>query len=206
MVKIMKKVIIIGAGGQGRVISDIVAACDDEVLGFLDDKCTKLDFDGVLLGKTEEALKFVSDSEFIIAIGNNEIRQKVAEKLLSLKAKFYTAIHPTAVISKSATVGEGTVVMPFAVINAAATVGEHCIINTGAVVEHDNVIEDYVHLSPRVALGGTVRVNKRTHVGIGAVVKNNVCITGDCVIGAGAVVVKDIVEKGTYVGVPARKK
>jgi UDP-3-O-[3-hydroxymyristoyl] glucosamine N-acyltransferase len=73
-------------------------------------------------------------------------------------------------------------------------------------VEHDNVLEDYVHISPSAALGGTVHVGSQTHIGIGAVVRNNMNICSGCTIGAGAVVVKNIVEPGTYVGVPARKK
>ena len=96
--------------------------------------------------------------------------------------------------------------MAGAVINACASVGEHCIINTRAVVEHDNVIEDYVHISPNAALGGTVRVGEQTHIGIGASVRNNIEICEGCIIGAGAAVVKNMTESGTYVGVPARVK
>ena len=95
--------------------------------------------------------------------------------------------------------------MPGAVINAGAVVGKHCIINTGAVVEHDNSLEDYVHISPNAALGGTVRIGEGTHVGIGACVRNNIRICGGYIIGAGAAVVKNITEPGTYVGVPAGK-
>ena len=95
--------------------------------------------------------------------------------------------------------------MANACINSSAKIGKHCIINTGAIIEHDNIIEDYVHISPQVALGGTIKVGENTHVGIGATVKNNIEICSNCIIGAGAVVVKDIIEKGTYVGVPAKK-
>ena len=201
----MKKVIIIGAGGHGKVISDIISACNDELLGFLDDKYSQTGSDDRILGKVEDAVKYADDAEFIVGIGDNVTRERVARQLLEQNMKFYTAIHPTAVISKSATVGMGTAVMPYAVINADAKVGKHCIINTCAVVEHDNMIEDFVHISPRVALGGTVKVGKSSHIGIGATVKNNISITKDCIIGAGAVVVKNINEKGIYIGVPVRK-
>ena len=90
-------------------------------------------------------------------------------------------------------------------MNTFAKVGNHCIINTGAVIEHDNTIEDYVHISPGVKLGGRVHIGQLTHVGIGAVVINNTNIYSDCVIGAGAVVVQEIKHSGTYIGVPARR-
>lgn len=95
--------------------------------------------------------------------------------------------------------------MAGAIINCCTKIGKGCIINTGATVDHDNVIEDYVHISPGANLAGNVTVGKRTWIGIGSVVSNNVCIISDCKIGAGAVVVKDINEVGTYIGVPVRK-
>ena len=91
-------------------------------------------------------------------------------------------------------------------INSSAKIGKHCIINTGAIIEHDNIIEDYVHISPNATLGGTVKIGESTHVGIGSIVKNNITICKNCTIGAGAVVVKNILEEGTYVGVPARER
>ena len=97
-------------------------------------------------------------------------------------------------------------IMANAVVNAGAKIGKHCIINTGAIVEHDNQLDDYVHVSVGAKLAGTVSVGKSTWIGIGVSVKNNLSICSNCMIGAGAVVVKDIVNAGTYVGVPVRKK
>ena len=192
----MKDVIIIGASGHGKVIADTIEASGDKVIGFLDDDTSK-----EVLGQVADYDKF--DAEFVIAIGNPEIRERIAN---SLKCKWYTAVHPAAVVSPSAVIGEGTVVMPNAVINADAVVGNHCIVNTGAVVEHDNKLGDYVHISVGAKLGGTVSVGDRTWIGIGACVSNNTNICSDSMIGAGAAVVKDITEAGTYVGVPAKKK
>ena len=90
-------------------------------------------------------------------------------------------------------------------VNPGAVIGEHCIVNTGSIVEHDNQIENYVHISVGAKLAGTVTIGENTWVGIGAVVINNLTVCGDCMIGAGAVVVRNITESGTYVGVPARK-
>ena len=95
--------------------------------------------------------------------------------------------------------------METTVIKTSARIGKHCIINTGAVIEHDNFLQNYVHVSPNAALAGTVHVGERVHVGVGACVKNNTNITADVTVGAGAAVVKDITEAGVYVGVPARR-
>ena len=86
-----------------------------------------------------------------------------------------------------------------------ATIGNGCIVNTGALIDHDNVIEDYAHISPGVKLAGTVKVGKKSWLGIGSIVSNNISITGECVVGAGSVVINNITEPGIYVGVPARK-
>lgn len=198
----MSEVIIIGAGGHGKVIADIIEKNGDKVLGFLDDGTDKTHiFDYPVLGKTADCVNY-PDKMFIIAIGNNGVRKKIAE---NYKLKYYTAIHPSAVISRNVIIGEGTCVMALSVINADTIIGKHCIINSGSVVEHDNELCDYVHLSPKAVLCGTARVGEGTHIGGGAVVKNNTSITGGCVIGVGAAVVEDIDKEGTYVGVPARK-
>lgn len=199
-----KKLIIIGASGHGKVVADLAIKNEYEILGFVDDgKPEGEHFGFPILGKVEKILEFGQDCEFVIAIGNNEIRKKIAEHYL---VKWTKLVHPTAVIGHGAEIGEGSVVMANAVLNADAKVGKHCIINTAAVVEHDNFLEDYVHISPNAALAGTVLVGEKTHIGIGAIVKNNITITADVVIGAGAVVVQNIQEQGIYCGVPARKR
>ena len=197
-------IIVIGGGGHAKVVIDCIRSAGDTVAGILDDS---LAVGGTVLhipvlGKTEDYMHF-ADKKFIVAIGNNAVRRRLAE---NMDVEWYTAVHPRATVSQYAKLGKGSVVMPGAVINAGANIGNHCIINTGAVVEHDNRIGDYVHISPAAPLGGTVAVGDSTHVGIGASVKNNITICGGCTIGAGAVVVKDITECGVYVGVPAHKK
>lgn len=195
-----KEVIIIGAGGHGRVVADIVKKSGDKVLGFLDDKN---DTDINVLGKINDCVKY-TDKLFIIAIGNNKIRKEIAEKYPFLK--YYTAIHPRAVIADNVVIMEGTCVMANAVINNSAKIGRHSIINTNATVEHDNILSDFVHVSPNAALCGTVVVGEGTHIGAGAVVRNNISITSDCVVGIGAAVVSNIEVSGVYIGVPARKE
>lgn len=190
----VKDVIVIGAGGHGKVIADIVTAYGDNFLGFLDDDGNK-----ETIGKISDYVKF-ADAYYIIGIGDPQIREHIS----NLPCKWYTAIHPSAVISPSAKIGEGTVVMPNAVINADAKIGRHTIINSASVVEHDNDIDDFAHISVGARLGGTVKVGKGAHIGIGAAVRNNVSICGNSIIGAGAVVVKNIEKMGIYKGIPAR--
>lgn len=201
-----KKVIIIGASGHGKVVADIVEKSKDQIVGFIDDNPELSGtFVGYpVLGKIEQYINY-PETEFVVAIGNPVIRKNIVKKMNGVK--WYTAIHPKAIISNIETrVGEGTVVMANAVINAGAKIGNHCIINTASVVEHDNLVEDYVHISVGAKVAGTVHIGESTWVGIGAVISNNLNICHDCMIGAGAVVVKNIIEPGTYIGVPARKR
>ena len=188
-----KDVIVIGAGGHGKVIADIIVSRGDNFLGFLDDDASKK-----TLGRIADCEKY-ADCFFVIGIGNPEIREGISK----LPCRWYTAVHPSAVVSPSAEIGEGTVVMPNAVVNADAKIGRHAIINSTAVVEHDGEVADFAHISVGAKLGGTVKIGRRTHVGIGAAVRNNIDICEDCIIGAGAVVVKNIEKKGIYKGVPA---
>ena len=197
----MKRLIIIGAGGHGKVIADNAVKNGYTQIAFLDDRATGDCMGFPIVGKSD-AIETLKDNNtcFVIGIGDNAIRKQIVE---SFDAEWGTIVHPSAQIASTAVIGAGTVVMAGAVINAGAVVGEHCIINTGAVVEHDNYIEDYVHISPKAVLGGTVYVGQQTHIGIGATVINNINICRECVIGAGATVVKNIEDRGTYVGVPA---
>ena len=193
----MSDVIIIGASGHGKVIADIIEKCRDNVFTYLDDDTSK---PGVT-GKISECVNY-PDKKFIIAIGNNAVRRKLAEMY---DLDYYTAIHPTAIIGRDVSIGEGTAVMAGTVINPSTKIGKHCIINSGSVVDHDNRLDDFVHLSPNATLCGTVTVGANTHIGAGVTVRNNTNITTDCVVGIGAAVVADITEAGTYVGVPAKR-
>ncbi len=197
------RLIIIGAGGHGKVVSDIALRSGYTDICFVDDKAQGECMGYPIIGNSGQLQTFADGkTEFVIAIGDNATRKQVAE---SNNLPWATLVHPAAQIGSHVKIGKGTVVMANVVVNACATIGAHCIINSGAVVEHDNVLGNYVHISPKAALGGTVTVGDETHIGIGATVKNNIEICGKCLIGAGAVVVDKIDEAGTYVGVPSRK-
>jgi sugar O-acyltransferase (sialic acid O-acetyltransferase NeuD family) len=177
----------------------------DIVYGFLDDKSTEKLPKFNILGKVESILNYFNKGFcFIVAIGDNHIRQKIMESYYMVE--WYTAIHPSAVIANDVQIGKGTAIMANAVINPGSKVGCGAIINTASTVDHDCVIGDFVHISPGAHLAGTVRVGDRTWIGMGANVINNIDICADCTIGAGTVVIKNINECGTYVGVPAIRK
>lgn len=198
------RLVIVGAGGHGKVVADIALKNGYKDICFVDDNATGECLGYPIIG-TSAVLERLDDlkTDFIIAVGNNEIRKRVAE---SHDVNWVSLIHPSAQIGVNVKIGKGTVVMAGVVINACASIGQHCIINSCAVVEHDNILADYVHISPNTALGGTVHIGECAHIGIGATVKNNINVCSNCRIGAGAVVVKDIFAGGVYIGIPARLK
>ena len=201
----MREVIIVGASALGKVVANIVMKSGDKVFGFLDDNPEVGDFfcGFPVLGSTDKWQK-IQNKNFIIAIGNPGIRESLSRKI---RGDFYTAIHPSAQISLlDVKIGEGTTIMANAVINSGAYVGRHCIINSAAVVEHDNQISDFVHISVGAKVAGTVNIGTRTWIGMGACINNNLSICSDCMVGAGAVVVKSIERSGTYIGIPAKMK
>ena len=196
----VKRLVIIGASGHGKVIADIAVRNGYENIVFLDDDEDVRECAGFpVIGKTCEARNI--DGDKIVAIGNAKIRERIQSELENV----VTLIHPAAVISRRVEISEGSVVMAGVVINSDAVIGKGCIINTGASVDHDCTIEDFAHISVGAHVAGTCCISRRTWIGAGATVSNNVNICGDCMIGAGAVVIKDIDKPGTYVGIPARK-
>lgn len=201
------KLLIIGASGHGRVVADISFKLNKwEQIAFLDDdEAIKSSIGINVIGKSGDIVKYIDDYDIFVAIGNNKTRENLQTQLETLGASIPTVIHPSAIIGEKVELGLGTVIMAGVVINCCTRIGKGCIINTGSTIDHDNLIEDYVHISPGTNLAGTVKVGKGSWLGIGTTVSNNVNITGSCRTGAGAVLVKDITEPGTYVGAPARK-
>lgn len=196
----MNKIVIIGESGHGKVVADIAKACGYEEILFLDDAEKPLS-----VGKVSDYIKYKEEAAFVVAIGNSRIRERIQKQLLGDECKVETLVHPQAVIGSDVSIGIGTVIMPGAVINAGACIGSGVIINTCSSVDHDCEIRDYCHVAVGSHLAGTVLVGEHTWIGAGATISNNLSICAECMIGAGAVVVKDIAESGTYVGVPAKK-
>lgn len=192
----MEKINLFGASGHGRVIKEIVGAMGIEAGCFYDDAPKYDCLAGIPVLKADEAgIK----GPVIVSIGDNAARRRVAERL---KADFATAVHPSAVVSPTSRIAEGTVVMQGAIVQANAAIGRHCIINTGVSIDHDCRIESFAHISPHATLCGGVTVGEGSWVGAGAVIVQGVKIGRWCVIGAGSVVLKDIPDGVTAYGNP----
>jgi UDP-perosamine 4-acetyltransferase len=203
------KLVVFGAGGHGKVIAEILAAQGRAVDGFVDDGAERRGTSVLgkpVLGDSTWLAEIARSGPILVAlaVGVNSVRQSLAARLLAQGVILVTAVHPSAVISPSATLGPGTVVMANASVNAEARIGAGVIVNTGAVIEHDVVLGDWSHVSPRGALAGAARLGHLSHLGTGAIVLPGICVGDRTVVGAGAVVVRDIPSDVVARGVPAR--
>ena len=193
-----------GAGGHAKVVADVLTCRGVRIAGVFDDNppAAKLRImevrDGIqLLGSGFPKL----DAPMIITVGHNGRR---AELAATLGATYGTAIHPSAIIAESVSIGAGSMILHGAVLQADARIGRHVLINTAASIDHDNVLGDFVHISPHATLCGHVEVGEGTHVGAGAVVIQQIKIGRWCTIGAGAVILRDVPDFTTVVGNPGR--
>lgn len=192
---------LFGASGHCKVIIDIILEAKEYKIESIVDHHPKSNsiFDiPVLNFKT---IGNFENMNFIVSIGDNKSRKKVAE---TIQAVYLKAIHPKAVVSRFSDISEGSVVMAGSVINADSKIGRHCIINTGAIVEHDCIIDDFVHISPNASIAGNVKAGEGTHIGIGAVVIQGVTIGRWAVIGAGSVITEDVPDYAVVVGIPGK--
>lgn len=198
----MKKLVVVGASGHGKVVADIAQKNGYREIVFLDDNEEIYECGGYpVIGNSSQA-KWI-DADVIVGIGNGNIRKQIQESIP--EEKLVTLIHPDAVVAENVEIGTGTVVMAGTVINSGARIGKGCIINTCSSVDHDCTVGDYVHVAVGSHLCGMVSVGNGTWIGAGAIVSNQISICSDCMIGAGAVVVNSIEKCATYIGVPARK-
>lgn len=201
----MKKIILIGASGHGKVIADIAIKNGYEIVGFLDDNEEIKQVMGFpVVGRIKDFSDYINAVEYVVCIGNAIIRKTIQDELINNNCKVATLIHPNAVIGMNVTIGQGSVVMAGAVINSDTIIGDGCIVNTGATVDHDCKIGDYVHIAVGAHIAGMVSVGQETWVGAGAIIKNCVNVCAGCMIGAGAVVVNNLYKEATYIGVPAK--
>lgn len=206
------RVVILGAGEQGRVVLNILKyEREFQVIGFIDvweNKqiwATEVKGIEVLGGLSLLPQLYKEKAEAcIVAVGDNKRRVELAHQAKKIGFSLINAIHPTAVISKCVTLGEGIVISPNVSINPDVKIGNNVIINTAAIIEHDCVIEEGVHIAPGVHLAGGVKVKPNAFVGIGATVIDDLTIGENSIIGAGAVIITDVPDNVTVVGVPGR--
>jgi sugar O-acyltransferase (sialic acid O-acetyltransferase NeuD family) len=203
----VKGLLVVGAGGHGRVVAD--AARESGAWGriaFLDARYPDLSNSGdwQVIGKDTEAMGFREEfSDLVVAIGDAYTRVGMLDDLLSDGFSLPAIIHPHASVSRGVELGEGCVILAQAAVNFGAVVGRGCIINTGATVDHDCSLGDGVHVCPGAHLSGEVKVGEHSWLGVGSSVIQQVKIGADTTVGAGSVVTGDLPDGVTAVGVPA---
>lgn len=201
------KLMIIGAGGHGRVLARIAEmTMNYSEISFLDDADIKVSGEYPVVGKVSGFPKYIHSHDFFVAFGDNALRKKYIESLMKNGANIINLIHPSAVIDKNVSLGKGVAVIAGAIINCGTTIGNGAIINTASSVDHDCIIGDYVHIAIGARIAGEVKIGEQVFIGASVSVIPDITICAGCVVGAGAVVVKNLLEKGTYIGIPAKLK
>jgi len=207
------RIVIIGAGGHGREIADILqhqAQVNGGIVleGFVDGKRE-------LHGKELDGLPVLGDWDWfdtadrdglkiICAVGNPQTCQKLVNRAILAKLEFANVISPLAHLSPRAHIGKGVVIFPHVIINTGARIGNFITLNVGVSVSHDSVVGDYTNINPGVHLAGNVTVGEGCYIGMGTNVIQGCSIGAWSTLGAGAVVIRNIPSHSTAVGVPAK--
>lgn len=203
----MKKIVIIGAGGHGQVVADALILMNDaEPVAFLDDNPefkNKKILGIPVSGGNEELCKLEHDG-VVIAVGNNSVRKQIFNKLKNSGEHLFSVVHPGAIVSPAAKIGEGCMILAGAVVNTGAEIGNNTILNTNCTVEHHNIIGPHVHIAPGSTLGGEVIIEEGAMIGIGATVLPRTKIFSGAMLGAGSTALKDIPPNMLAIGNPAR--
>lgn len=201
------KIVLVGYSGHGLVVAES-AKTSKMNLQFYTEKDAmvinpfRLDYIGF-----ESDTSFIDwdkPYDFILGIGSNAIRTKVAQLILSKNKQLLNVIDSSSNISEDISIGQGNFIAKNATVNILAQIGDYCILNTGCIVEHECRISNGVHIAPGAVLLGNVAVGEQSFIGANAVVKENVTIGRHVTIGAGTVVLKDVPDNSKIVGNPGR--
>lgn len=201
------QILVLGAGGHGKVVADCALSCGLVVTGFLDDAVRPgIEVLGIpVIGALSELPRLrTAAGTVVVAIGDGATRVSLIDLARSIGLRTPALVHPSATVSRFASIDEGTVVLAQAAINAGAHVGRGVIVNTAATVDHDCMVGDGVHVCPGAHLAGSVRIGRFSWIGIGSSVKQGTVIGSNAIIGAGAAVVANVADGATAAGVPAR--
>ena len=195
----MNKIILVGAGGHAKSCIDVIEMAGKYSIAGVVDK-PGLDAENLMgykiIGNDDDlASLFHSFKNALVTVGqikSPSVRKRLFDHLISIGFNLPVIKSPTSYISKTATVGEGTIVMHGAVINTAAKLGHNCIINNKALVEHDSFIGNHCHISTAAVVNGGVEIGKGTFIGSGVIIHNGIKVGSDCVVSAGAIVRKSV--------------
>ncbi len=200
----MKDIAIIGYGQYAHVIREMIVESNNFCFkGFIGKKNdNNVEYNDINLNQLKE------NNIFNLANGIGNISYFWIEDLMTrfVEAgfKFPKILHPSSVISRSATIGDGTVILESAIVKTNATIGQFCLINSGSIVSHDCLVEDFVHISLGAKIGGGCKIGKNSFLGINSSVLQNKQVGNNVIIGAGAVVIDDITDNVVVVGNPAK--
>ncbi|MEN6414617.1 MAG: acetyltransferase [Veillonellales bacterium] len=204
----MAGLLIIGAGGHGKVVADTALSMDKwDKIAFLDDRYPEITsvLNFPILGKVDEYLPFHSSyQDVVVAVGDNKLRVELIRRFIDCRFRLPLIIHPQAFVSRFSDIGHGSVVFAQAAINAGTVVGIGSIINTGATVDHECLLGCGVHVSPGVHIAGQVKIGDYTWLGIGSTIIQQRSLGRNVIVGAGAVIIQDVPNDVTTVGVPGR--
>lgn len=203
----MRKLAILGAGGHGKVVADTAECCGWEEVFFFDDAWPGKSANGrweIVGGFDDLMARLPEFGGVVVAIGNNVTRHAKLEALKVAGAGLIVLCHPQASISRYASLGLGTVVFAGVVVNVDARIGEGVILNTGCSIDHDCVLGAAVHVSPGARIAGGVEITEKAWIGMGACIRQLTRIGAGSIVGAGAVVLEEVPESVTVVGVPAK--
>jgi sugar O-acyltransferase (sialic acid O-acetyltransferase NeuD family) len=205
----LKKIIIIGSGGHSRVVIDTLETLGSNIFGIIDINYK---------GQKEKIFnyKIIGDMtiidnlnpknyNIILAIGDNNKREKYFSELLYKGFTIPTIIHPTAILSKKIIIGNGVFINSGVILNAGVEIADNTIINTGSIIEHEVNIKQNSHICPGVKIGGRATVGKNTFIGIGSSIKDYIKIGDNVKVGAGSVIIDNIKKGLTVVGVPGKE-
>jgi UDP-perosamine 4-acetyltransferase len=201
----MTNLLILGTGGHARAVIESALSSGEIILGLVDINYTnqKEEILGVRVLGGVDVLKNYNprQTSVVVAIGNNGKRREWALRLKKMGFVLPSIIHPTAILSQYADIGEGVFISCGAIVNTEAIIGDNVIINTGTIVEHEVKIGENCHLAPGVKVGGRVSIGNNTFIGIGSSVADYINIGRDVTIGAGSVIIKNVEDESKVVGV-----
>jgi sugar O-acyltransferase (sialic acid O-acetyltransferase NeuD family) len=202
-------VLIVGAGGQGRIVADILLSGQKTSaltpIGFVDDREER---NGAVLGLpilgTVEQIRSIPHDAIVVAIGDNHLRQRITLELEAAGERLVTATHPWTSIAADVVIGAGAMISAGAVITPGGRIGRGVLVNTNASIDHETQVDDFAHVSAGATVGANAAIGARTLIGLAAAVMSGCHVGADCVVGAGALVHRDLPDNVVAVGVPAR--
>jgi UDP-perosamine 4-acetyltransferase len=210
------EIIILGAGGHGRVLIDVLRRAGRTITAATDADPTRhgQTFDGVPIIGGDDAVLAKSKDKVLLVNGQGntphrgdsglKLRRELFLRFAERGYQFLNVVSPDAVVSATATLGHGCQILTGVIVHPGTKVGDNAVLNSAASVDHDCIIGAHSHIAPGTVLCGGVKVGASSHVGAGAVVIPNMKIGANAVVGAGAVIVSDVADGATVLGAASR--